>query len=138
MSLKVAFIHLWPKVRERHMEMFRMETPFFLAILVGEQLNRPSEKKPRSGKAPGPESPAEAAFVCTFLITAVLYMQLHSQYVHWKFCIHRDGATFTTLCNRSLGRLKCKHSGPPVLKSCSGPPAADFGSVWSPQKARKF
>ena len=83
MSLKVAFIQLWPKVRERHMDMFRMETPFFLAILVGEHLNRPSEKKPRSGKAPGPESPAEAAFVCTFL-TAVLYMQLHS--VH-SMCI---------------------------------------------------
>ena len=116
-----------------------METPFFLAILVGEHLNRPSEKKPRSGKAPGPESPAEAAFVCTF-VTAVQHCS----------AVHAIAQCTVYICTLTVCASEILHSQrrcdihhtvqsqpgatemqilgpPPVLKSCSGPPAADFG-----------
>ena len=109
-----------------------METPFFLAILVGEHLNRPSEKKPRSGKAPGPESPAEAAFVCTF-VAAVLYMQLHSVQCTLTVCASENlhsqrRCDIHHTVQSQPGATEMQILGPPpVLKSCSGPPAADFG-----------
>merc|ERR1719454_724110 len=37
-----------------------------------------------------------------------------------------------------LGRLDAVDTDAPVLKICFGPPTADFWSVWSSQKARKF
>ena len=82
-----------------------------------------------AGKAPGPESPAEAAFVCTF-VTAVLYMQLHSVQCTLTVCasenLHSQRRCHTV--QSQPGATEMQTLGPPVLQSCSGPPA-DFGSV---------